>query len=99
MSAARFISLHARPEKAELTKTQYHTVRGSMPPPFVQMAMVNAHARKMINAWMKWMMFFVRPMLPPDGRGSRRAMLMVGAEDCKGGFQPFRTSPDRGWRV
>lgn len=68
-----------------------------MPSPFVQIAIVNAHAMKMINAWTKWMMFLLRPRFPPDGRGSRICILVVGAEDDrKGGFQPFRISPNKG---
>ena len=39
-----------------------------MPPFFVQIAMVKAHAMKMMKACTKCMMFFVRPR-PPDGRG------------------------------
>lgn len=54
-------------------------MRPSMPlPPFVQMAMVNAQPRKMIKAWAKWMRFLVRPRFPPDGRGSRSCMFVVG---------------------
>jgi hypothetical protein len=55
--------------------------------------MVNAQARKMINAWTKWIMFLVRPRFPPDGLGIRSAML---GEDCKGGFNPSGFTRQRG---
>jgi hypothetical protein len=52
------------------TRPQYQPVRPSIPlPPFVQMAMVIAHDRKIQNPCIKCRMFFVRPRLPPDGRG------------------------------
>lgn len=85
--------------QARLTKTQYHTVRGSMPSPLVQMAMVNAHARKMINAWMKWMIFLVRPRFPPDGRGSRSGILVDGARTTARVVSTLQDFTRQGWRV
>lgn len=59
----------------ELTRAQYQADRPSMPSPLVNTAMVRAHARKMINAWSPWIMFFTRPGLA-EGRGS--FMMRVG---------------------
>jgi hypothetical protein len=39
--------------------------------------MVRAHAMKIVNACMKCRMFFVRPRLPPDGRGIWNFILML----------------------
>lgn len=85
----RFSRVESQATAEELTKTQYHTVRPSMPSPFVQMAIVKAQAMKMINAWVKWIMFFVLPKLPPDSRGIR--MLEVFRR-LQGWDQPFGRS-------
>lgn len=59
----------------ELTRAQYQADRPSILSPLVNTAMVRAHARKMINAWSPWIMFFTRPGLA-EGRGS--FMMRVG---------------------
>ncbi len=64
-------------DRIVLTKIQYQTVRPSIPSPLVQMAIVIAHARKIMNACTKWMIFFVLPRLPPVARGSRKGMIAV----------------------
>lgn len=51
------------------TKAQYQADRPSIPSPLVNTAMVQAHAKKIINPWTPWMMFFVRPELI-EGRAS-----------------------------
>lgn len=50
---------------------KYHAVRPSVPPSLVKTAIVNAHARKMTNAWKPCRKFFIRAGLV-DGS------LMVG---------------------
>src|SRR3954447_23450327 len=78
------------PGYSQLTRPQYHPVRPSIPSPFVQIAIVIAQAMKMMNACVKCRMFFVRPRLPPEGRGIWNFML------CKGGvFQPCTSSCSR----
>lgn len=83
--------------RIELTKIQYHTVRPSIPSPFVQIAIVIAHARKITNAWTKWMIFLVLPIWPPVDRGIRNCMIAVGGcqnpeKRCRAArvFQPVR---------
>jgi hypothetical protein len=45
------------------TKAKYQPDRPSIPPPFVNTAIVRAHPRKIRKPWNPWMRFFVRPGL------------------------------------
>lgn len=58
------------------------------------MAIVKAHAMKIMNACTKWIMFFVLPKLPPDSRGTRMFEVFWRLQ---GRDQPFGRS--RGIRV
>jgi hypothetical protein len=85
-----------------LTRIQYQTVRPSIPSPLVQMAIVIAHARKIMNACTKWMIFFVLPRLPPVARGSRKGMIAMDRRSnlgkdagLQGCFSPLEIHPTR----
>lgn len=80
----------------ERTRIQYQTVRASMPSPLVQIAIVRAQARKMINPCAKWRMFFVLPRLP-DGRGSC-ILNGGGKKTARAGSALSKNHPTRGPR-
>lgn len=80
----------------ERTRIQYQTVRPSMPSPLVQIAIVRAQARKIMNPCAKWRMFFVLPRLP-DGRGSC-ILNGEGKKTAKAGSALSKNHPTRGPR-
>lgn len=80
----------------ERTRIQYQTVRPSMPSPLVQIAIVRAQARKIINPCAKWRMFFVLPRLP-DGRGSC-ILNGGGKKTARAGSALSKNHPTRGPR-
>lgn len=80
----------------ERTRIQYQTVRPSMPSPLVQIAIVRAQARKIMNPCAKWRMFFVLPRLP-DGRGSC-ILNGEGKKTARAGSALSKNHPTRGPR-